>query len=164
MRYEKSWIVAGLSLAAALTTFTGCQTAPKDGRSAGLALDDKHITERVKESLDTEPVFKFSDVDVKTFAGTVQLSGFVLTQGQKNRAQEIAQHTQGVREVVNAITLKPPMPTPAVAPVVSPASRPSGESSIYQTAPGSSTAQSSSPAPSSTTQPETRSGETPEPK
>jgi BON domain len=164
MRNEKSWIVVGLSLAAALATFTGCQTAPKDGRSPGLALDDKHITERVKKSLDTEPVFKFSDVDVRTFAGTVQLSGFVLTQGQKNRAQEIAQHTEGVREVVNAITLKPPMPTSTVAPVVSPASRPSGESSIYQTPPSSSTAQSSSPAPSSTTPAENKASETTEPK
>jgi hypothetical protein len=127
-------------------------------------MDDKHITARVKESLDTEPVFKFSDVDVKTFAGTVQLSGFVLTQGQKNRAQEIAQHTQGVREVVNAITLKPPMPTPTVAPVVSPASRPSGESSVYQTPPSSSTAQSSSPTPSATTPAENKASEATEPK
>ena len=164
MRNERSWIVAGLSLAAAMMTLTGCETAPKDGRSKGLALDDKHITSRVKDSLDTEPVYKFTDVDVKTFAGTVQLSGFVMTQGQKNRAQEIAQHTQGVREVVNAITLKPAMPTQTVAPVVSPASRPSGESSIYQTPPGSSTAQSSSPAPSSTTQPENKASETTEPK
>jgi hypothetical protein len=164
MRNGKKWIVAGLSLAAAMITFTGCETAPKDGRSKGLALDDKHTTQRVKESLDTEPVYKFTDVEVRTFAGTVQLSGFVMTQGQKNRAQEIAQHTQGVREVVNAITLKPAMPTQTVAPVVSPASRPSGESSVYQTPPSSSTAQSSSPAPSSTPQTENKASETTEPK
>lgn len=164
MRNEKSWIVAGLSLAVALTTFTGCQTAPKDGRSAGLAMDDKHVTARVKESLDSEPVYKFTDVDVRTFAGTVQLSGFVMTQGQKTRAQEIAQHTEGVREVVNAITLKPALPTQTVAPVVSPAGRPSGESSVYQTPPSSSTAQNSSPAPSSTTQPENKASQTTEPK
>src|SRR6267378_5068839 len=161
MQNEKSWIVAGLSLAAAMMTFTGCQTAPKDGRSAGLALDDKHITGRVKESLETEPVYKFTDVDVKTFAGTVQLSGFVMTQGQKNRAQEIAQHTQGVREVVNAITLKPAMPGPTVAPVVSPASRPNAETTIYEAPASSSTAQGSSTAP---TQPENKASQTPEPK
>jgi Predicted periplasmic or secreted lipoprotein len=158
MRNEKSWVVAGLSLAAAMMTFTGCQTAPKDGRSAGLALDDKHITGRVKESLETEPVYKFTNVDVKTFAGTVQLSGFVMTQGQKNRAQEIAQHTEGVREVVNAITLKPAMPGPTVAPVVSPASRSNAESTIYQTPASPSTA------PSSSTQPENKASETTEPK
>jgi hypothetical protein len=165
MRNEKSWIVAGLSLAAAMITFTGCETAPKDGRSKGLALDDKHTTERVKESLDTEPVYKFTDVEVRTFAGTVQLSGFVMTQGQKNRAQEIAQHTQGVREVVNAITLKPPLPTSTVAPVVTtPTSRANAESSTYQTPQSSSTAQGSSAAPNSSTQSENKASETTEPK
>lgn len=158
MRNEKHWIVAGLTLAAAMTTFMGCQTAPKDGRSAGLAADDKRITKSVKEALDTEPVYKFTDVDVKTFAGTVQLSGFVMTQGQKNRAQEIAQHTQGAREVVNGITLKPPMPGPTVAPVVSAASRPNTESTIYET-PASSSTTTNSPI-----QSETKSSQTTEPK
>ena len=160
MRNEKSWIVAGLSLAAAMMTLTGCETAPKDERSKGLAMDDKHITDRVKKSLDEEPAYKFTDVDVRTFAGICQLSGFVTTQGQKSRAQEIAQHTEGVREVVNAITLKPPMVAPSAAPV----SRPNAESSIYQTPPSSSTAQSSSAAPSSTTQAETKASQTTEPK
>ena len=158
MRNEKHWIVAGLSLATAMMTLTGCQTSPKDGRSAGLAADDKHVTKRVKEALDTEPVYKFTDVDVKTFAGTVQLSGFVMTQGQKNRAQEIAQHTQGAREVVNGITLKPPMPGPTVAPVVSAASRPNTESTIYETPASSSTTTNSA------IQTETKSSQTTEPK
>jgi hypothetical protein len=158
MRNERSWIVAGLSLAAAMTTFTGCQTEPKDGRSASLAADDKHITKSVKESLDSEPVYKFTDVDVKTFAGTVQLSGFVMTQGQKNRAQEIAQHTQGAREVVNGITLKPAMPGPTVAPVVSSTSRPNAETTIYETTTSSSTTTNSS------NQPEAKSSQTTEPK
>jgi hypothetical protein len=158
MHNEKNWIVTGLSLVAALTTFTGCQTAPKDGRSEGLAKDDKHITKRVKESLDSEPVYKFTDVDVRTFAGTVQLSGFVMTQGQKNRAQEIAQHTEGAREVVNGITLKPPMPGPTVAPVVSSTSRPNTETTIYETTTSSSTTTNSS------NQPETKPTQTTEPK
>jgi len=162
MRNEKNWIVAGLSLAAAMTTFMGCQTAPKDGRSAGLAADDKRITKSVKEALDTEPVYKFTDVDVKTFGGTVQLSGFVMTQGQKNRAQEIAQHTQGAREVVNGITLKPPMPGPTVAPVVSAASRPNTEPTIYETP--AKTPASSSTTTNSPIQSETNSSQTTEPK
>jgi hypothetical protein len=150
MRNEKRWIVAGLSLAAGIFFWAGCQTTPKDERSAGLALDDKHTTERIKKSLDSEPTYKFTDVDVRTFAGIVQLSGFVNSTDQKTRAQQIAQHTEGVREVVNGITLKPPMPTAT--------SRPSAESKVY------STPQSSSPASGSSTQPETKSSETTEPK
>jgi len=160
MRNEKNWIVTGLSLAAAVMTFAGCQTEPKDGRSAGLVTDDKHITKSVKESLDSEPVYKFTDVDVRTFAGCVQLSGFVMTQGQKNRAQEIAQHTQGAREVVNGITLKPVMPGPTVAPVISTTSRPAAESTIYETT----TTTSSSTTTNSPNQPETKSSQTTEPK
>jgi hypothetical protein len=158
MHNEKKWIVAGLSLVAAMTTLTGCQTEPKDGRSAGLVTDDKHITERVKESLDSEPVYKFTDVDVKTFAGTVQLSGFVMTQGQKNRAQDIAQHTQGAREVINGISLKPVMTGPTVAPVVSSTSRPTAESTIYESPASSSTTTNSS------NQSETKASQTTEPK
>ena len=141
MRNEGHWIVTGLSLAAAMVTFVGCQTTPKDERSEGLALDDKHITERVKKSLESEPTYKFTDVDVRTFAGIVQLSGFVNSPDQKNRAQEIAQHTEGTREVVNAITLKPPMPTAT--------SRPNAEPKIY------STPQSSSAQPDNKTNPTT---------
>jgi hypothetical protein len=160
MRNEKSWIVAGLTLATAMLTLTGCQTEPKDERSRGLALDDKHITERVKKSLDSEPTYKFNDVDVRTFAGIVQLSGFVNSTGQKNRAQQIAQHTEGVREVVNGITLKPALATPGPAPV----SRPGGESRVYETPQSSSTAPSSTTAPSAPTQPENKPSETTEPK
>jgi hyperosmotically inducible periplasmic protein len=158
MRNEKKWIVAGLSLAAAMFVWAGCQTAPKDERSAGLALDDKHITERVKKSLDSEPTYKFTDVDVRTFAGIVQLSGFVNSTDQKNRAQQIAQHTEGAREVVNGITLKPAMAMPAAT------SRTEGESRVYQTPQSSSTSQSSSTTPSSSTQPENKSSQTTEPK
>ena len=123
MQKQRNWIVMGLTLAAAIFSLAGCETTPKDERSEGLAMDDKHITEKVKKSLDGEPTYKFTDVDVRTFAGIVQLSGFVNSGDQKNRAQQIAQHTDGVREVVNGITLKP---APAV-----PTSRPNTESKIY---------------------------------
>lgn len=112
MQNQRNRIVAGLSIAAAIFTFAGCETTPKDERSEGRTLDDKHITEHIRKSLDSEPAYKFKTVDVSTFAGVVQLSGFVNTSEQKNRAQEIAQRCDGAMEVVNGITLKPAMPTP----------------------------------------------------
>ena len=98
-----------VSGAAAMLALTGCEMMHhnSDDRSAGRALDDKTITENVKKDLNQEPVYKFSDVDVKTFGGVVQLSGFVDTDEQKRRAGEIAQHVEGVSQVVNNITLKP---------------------------------------------------------
>jgi hypothetical protein len=65
------------------------------------------ITGEIQKKLREEPVYKFSEVDVKTFAGVVQLSGFVTTDEQKRRAGEVAQHIDGVSRVVNNITLKP---------------------------------------------------------
>jgi hyperosmotically inducible periplasmic protein len=100
---------ASLSLAA-VVALTGCEAMGGRGagdRTEGRMLDDKNITRTVEKQLKQEPVYKFSDVDVKTFQGVVQLSGFVSTDEQKQRAGQIAQNVQGVTQVVNNITLKP---------------------------------------------------------
>ena len=91
----------------------GCKTdTGKDERSAGRTEDDKAITEKVRKSLEEEPVFKFGNVDVKTYGGDVQLSGFVNTNEQKDRAGQIATQTPGVARVYNDLALKPFAPTP----------------------------------------------------
>ena len=43
---------------------------------------------------------------MQTFKGTVQLSGFVNSRDQKNRAGDLAKKVEGVREVENNITVK----------------------------------------------------------
>jgi osmotically-inducible protein OsmY len=93
----------------AMFALTGCEMLNhhEGDRTAGRALDDKTITATVQHDLNREPVYKFNDVDVKTFDGTVQLSGFVNTEDQKRRAGEIAHQAEGVTQVVNNITLKP---------------------------------------------------------
>jgi hypothetical protein len=97
----------------AVVGFTGCQTSTRTSeRSEGRMVDDHKITSNIKADLNTEPVYKFNDVSVKTFNGVVQLSGFVNTQEQKSKAAEIAQHVPGVVEVQNAISLKPQVPAP----------------------------------------------------
>jgi hyperosmotically inducible protein len=110
MRHLKKLIlVGGTTATMALTVLTGCQMfsgSDSSDRSAGRALDDKHITANVEKKLKEEPVYKFSEVDVKTFAGVVQLSGFVTSPDQKTRAGELAQRADGVSRVVNNIILK----------------------------------------------------------
>ncbi len=133
MRNNKIRMLSGIGSVVVLLLMTGCQTAPKDERSAGVALDDKHITANVQKSLEQEPTYKFNTVEVSTFDGMVQLSGFVDTEGQKTRAQEVAQNVGGVRVVVNGISLKP---------VMQPTGRTSSEQRAYSdqqnttTAPG----------------------------
>jgi osmotically-inducible protein OsmY len=106
LNLKKIILVGGMTAALALT---GCEMMNHHSgdRTAGRALDDKTITSTVQHDLDREPVYKFSSVDVKTYDGVVQLSGFVDTREQKDRAGDIAQHAEGVTQVVNNISLKP---------------------------------------------------------
>jgi hypothetical protein len=113
MQNPKQLLITTMSIAA-LTLFLGCQTnkSSNDERSAGRALDDKEITGAVKTALKEEPTYKFTDVQVATFAGTVQLSGFVNTPEEKRRAEQIAGGVGGVQSVANGLGVKPPMPEP----------------------------------------------------
>jgi len=97
-------VCAGLSLAA-VTTFTGCAGDQYD-RSTGQYIDDKSLTLRVHDALADNPEYKFSDVTVNVFRGTVQLSGFVNNSDQKTKAGEIAKGVQGGKDVQNNISVK----------------------------------------------------------
>ncbi len=116
--FKNLLVIGSLSAAVAAAGLTGCATGQHrtDERSEGRAADDSHITSKVKDELQKEPVYKFSDVDVRTFNGVVQLSGFVNNEDQKRKAAELASHVEGVAQVVNNITLKPQGTTPTGRP------------------------------------------------
>src|SRR2546427_5381645 len=106
MRNSKTLkIMVGLCSALAMFALTGCISTAD--RSAGRVLDDKLISSKVKKELDGAPVYKFTDVKVNTYRGVVQLSGFVDTEEQKQKAGDIAEQVGWVREVMNNISLKP---------------------------------------------------------
>jgi osmotically-inducible protein OsmY len=96
----------GLLTAAVVTTTTGC-AGDKYNRSTGQYIDDKSLTMRVKHALSDNPEYKFDDVNVDVFRGTVQLNGFVNTSDQKSKAEDIAKNVQGVNNVVNNLSVKP---------------------------------------------------------
>ena len=85
---------------------TGCTTEQRGGRTTGEYIDDKTLNTRVRGALDESAEYKFPDVKVESFRGTVQLSGFVATAAQKGRAGEIAKNVRGVANVDNKITVK----------------------------------------------------------
>ena len=95
-----------LGFLGATTLLTGC-AGDRYSRSTGQYIDDKTLSVRVSSALHGDSEYKFHDVDVHVYRGNVQLSGFVNTEEQKNRAAEIARTVQGVAGVENNITIKP---------------------------------------------------------
>jgi hyperosmotically inducible protein len=88
-----------------LTVITGC-AGDRYHQSTGEDIDDHGITSRVKDALSNDAQYKYEGVQVVTFKGTVQLSGFVDTHDQKSRAGELAKGVEGVKDVDNNITVK----------------------------------------------------------
>jgi len=84
---------------------TGCAGTRYD-RSTGESVDDTATTSRVKKALSADNIYKYPDVKVMTFKGTVQLSGFVDTNEQKARAVDLAKGAPGVKEVENKLSIK----------------------------------------------------------
>jgi len=89
---------------------TGC-AGDKYERSTGEYIDDKSLNARVNSALSDNPEYKFKDVKVTSYRGTVQLSGFVNTSDQKRRAGDITERVQGVKHVENNVTVKDKLST-----------------------------------------------------
>lgn len=86
-------------------TLAACGATPQR-ESTGEYLDDSVLTTKVKTALLNDPVVSGLAVNVETFKGIVQLSGFVKTDAERNRAIELARDVQGVRQVKNDILLR----------------------------------------------------------
>ena len=83
----------------------GCaSTAKQEG--TGEYVDDTVITGKVKAAILNEPTLKSAEINVETFKGVVQLSGFVSSQVAVNKAVEITRTVAGVKSVKNDMRLK----------------------------------------------------------
>ena len=88
-----------------LFVLVGC--APTStSRGTGEYVDDAVITSRVKAAFAADPTVKATEVQVETFRGTVQLSGFVDSRESAQKAAQIAREVKGVREVRNNMLLR----------------------------------------------------------
>ena len=83
----------------------GCSPTAKQ-ESTGEFVDDSVITTKVKTALFNEPLLKSAEVNVETFKGEVQLSGFVITQANIDKAVDITRGVPGVKSVKNDMRLK----------------------------------------------------------
>jgi len=72
----------------------------------GEYFDDSVITTKVKAAIFKEPSLKSTEINVETFKGTVQLSGFVSSQADIDKAVQVARGVQGVTSVRNDMRVK----------------------------------------------------------
>ena len=79
---------------------TGCSVM-HGKESAGAYAKDKEIATRIKTSLYGDPTTKGTEIKVQALNGIVELSGFVDSQNEKERAGQIASSAPGVVEVHN---------------------------------------------------------------
>lgn len=88
-----------------LASLLGCaSTATQEG--VGEYVDDTIITSKVKAEIFNDPSLKSAEINVETFKGVVQLSGFVSSQADINKAVRIARGVPGVVSVKNDMRLK----------------------------------------------------------
>lgn len=97
---------AGWLLAAIMaSSVVACSSTPTQ-QSTGQAIDDGVVTAKVKAKLIEDPVTKAHQINVETFKGTVQLSGFVETDQARTRALQLARDTAGVKGVKDALEVR----------------------------------------------------------
>lgn len=103
MKHIKS--ISALFAVIAMAVVTGCASSPTQS-GTGEYVDDTVITTKTKAALFNEPTLKSAEIGVETFKGVVQLSGFVGTQAEINKAVMLTNAVGGVTSVKNDIRLK----------------------------------------------------------
>ena len=100
LRIVKLLVCVGL-----ITAFAGCASTQKR-ESTGEYLDNSVITTKVKAAILDEPTLKVLQINVKSYQGVVQLSGFVDSEKSAKKAGEVAARVTGVTEVKNDLHVK----------------------------------------------------------
>jgi osmotically-inducible protein OsmY len=100
LRKISPMVFAGLLISLSACAATGTK------ESTGQYVDNSVLTAKVKTAIFNEPSLKSSEISVETFKGEVQLSGFVSSIEQTNKAVEVAKGIPGVTSVKNDMRVK----------------------------------------------------------
>jgi len=103
MKHSK--IFSAVILIVLTAFFLGCASTAKH-EGTGEYIDDTVITTKVKAAILDEPSLQSAEINVETFKGVVQLSGFVNSRADINKAVEVTRRVSGVQSVKNSMRLK----------------------------------------------------------
>ena len=98
-------IIKFLVICVLTVAFMGCAATQKH-ESTGQYVDDSVITTRVKTAIFKEDTLKSMQINVKTYKGVVQLSGFVNSAQNVSKAGEVARSVENVVSVENDLLVK----------------------------------------------------------
>lgn len=88
-----------------VSVLLGCAGTPTRS-STGEYIDDSVVTANVISELAKSDETSALSIEVETFRGVVQLSGFVDSSSEKEAATRVAERVAGVREVENDLVVK----------------------------------------------------------
>ncbi len=97
--------LSALFLAITLVSVVGCASTKKQ-EGTGEYLDDTVLTTKVKAAIFNDDALKSAEINVETFKGVVQLSGFVSSRTAANKAIELARSIKGVHSVKDDMRVK----------------------------------------------------------
>jgi osmotically-inducible protein OsmY len=100
-------IIYALCATLAILAAAPLQVAEAEERTAGQVVDDMSIAARTKVALAADPVTDAIKIDIEVDKDMVQLNGFVDTEAERARAEEIARSVEGVAAVKNNLRLQP---------------------------------------------------------
>jgi len=98
-------IVKFLACLVLLVSFMGCAST-RTSEGTGGYVDDSAITTKVKAAILMDSSLKVMQINVETFKGEVQLSGFVNSAQSAAKAAEVARGVKGVVSVRNDLIVK----------------------------------------------------------
>jgi osmotically-inducible protein OsmY len=102
---KRNRFIGYLVLLMLIATFAACASTPTR-ESTGEYIDDSVITTKVKYLLAADDFLKSFQINVETYKGTVQLSGFVGSEKAVDKAGQIARSVKGVTSVKNDLIVK----------------------------------------------------------
>lgn len=105
-KFASTLFLSGALLGALLSP---SQATAKDSTTdtPGQYVDDATITAKVKAAFAEDKLVKGRDISVRTDHGVVDLTGSVNSQGESNRATDLASKVKAVRAVHNNLTVMP---------------------------------------------------------
>jgi osmotically-inducible protein OsmY len=98
-------LISAFFMVLTLLIVAGCASSPKN-EGMGEYVDDSVLTGKVKAAILDDPSLSSAEINVETFKGEVQLSGFVNSRADIGKAIEVTRAVSGVRTVKNDMRLK----------------------------------------------------------